>query len=109
MNDFSRNIAFKSTSADYELLTDTNIKNAIKTRLGISTDGAYSTLIANGIANIGFCVFANSRISVNSEPYIYNEPIMNVVSGNGEVNSNTLIKSIKVENNDISGTFYFKI
>ena len=109
MNEFSRNIAFRSTSYDYELLTDTNIKNAIKTRLGISSEERYSNLIESGISNMAFCVFANSRISVNGEPYIYNEPIMNVVSGNGEVNANTLIKSIKVENNDINGTFYFKI
>lgn len=109
MNDFSRNIAFKSTKADYELLTDENIKSAIKTRLNISNDTNYNALIANGIANMGFCVFANTRISINDEPYIYNEPIMNVVSGNGEINTNTLIKSIKVEKNDVSGTFYFKI
>ena len=109
MNNFSRNIVFKSTSSDYELLRDENIKSAIKFRLGISTDDAYEALLTNGIANMGFCVFANTRISINGEPYSYNEPIMNVVSGNGEVNEDVLIKSIKIENNKVSGTFYFKI
>jgi len=107
-NDYSRNIAFVTTSAGYELLTDTNIKNAIKTRLGITSDSAYTSLLNNGIANMGFCVFANTRISVNSEPYEYNEPIFGSVVGDGSIGT-ALIKSIKIEDNNVDGTFYFRI
>ena len=49
MNDYSRNIAFTSTTTEYELLTDTNVKSAIKLRLGITSDTEHATLITNGI------------------------------------------------------------
>lgn len=108
MNDYSRTIAFTSTVFDYELLTDTNIKSAIKTRLGITNDENYNTLLANGISNLAFFVLADARISINNEPYYYNEPIFNILTGDGQTNT-ALIKSIKVENAGVVGKFCFRI
>jgi len=109
MNNFSVNIAFTSDVADYELLTNSLIKSAIKTRLGISTDDEYLALLKNGIGNMGFCVFGDTRISINNEPYDYQEPIQHIVAGDNNVNPNNLITSIKVEKTGVSGTFYFRI
>ena len=109
MNDFSRNVAFHTDSADYELLTDIAIKSAIKVRLGLTTDTEYDTLLKSGISNLGFCVFANTRLSINGEPYDYQEPIQSTVIGDGIINSKSLITSIKVEGKDIDGSFYFRI
>lgn len=108
MNDYSRYVAFESTSYDYELFQDPNVKSAIKTRLSIVNDEQYNLVLANGISGLAFFILADSRISVNDEPYYYNEPIFHVLTGDGQENS-ALIRSIKIENSGLTGTFCFRI
>lgn len=109
MDNFARNIAFTSVGADYELLRDTNIKSAIKTSLGLTTDQEYETRLASGISSFDFCVFGDARISINGETYDYHEPIFHTVNYSGAPSPTISIKSIRIEKNGTKGTFYFKI
>lgn len=109
--DFFRTVSFTTNADDYELLTDANIKSALMTRLGITSE-QYDALVADdgeGITRLNVTIFASdTRISVNDESYDNQEPIRNRVfpiTGGDYVR--TAIKSIRVEDTGITGTVYF--
>ena len=110
--DISRNVKFTANATNYELLTDINVKSALKSRLGLTSDVDYDFRLQQGINNLGFVVFGNFRISVNGESYSFNEPILGVCTSNGS-NITKGIKSIRVELPggvaSVIGTFYFTL
>ena len=104
---FIRNIEFTTSSADYELLQDTNVKTAIKERLGFTTDEEYNKYIEGNHLNMYFELFFGGKqsVSVNGSYYY---PTM---EGDLYYSGNFInpLQSIKIKNNGVSGMICFKI
>ena len=113
VHSYFRNISFTTTSADYELLTDTNIQAAIMTRLGLTTNAEYTEKLTTGLVGLQFQIFANNtRVSINSEDYENGEflpPTNPTVFDVGGDYIRIPIESIRIEDDATTGTFSFNI
>lgn len=103
---YTKNIPFVTTEANQNILTTTNIKNAIKERLAITSDTDYNRILNSTGFSMSFDIFCSAtKVSINDG--IYNELIEDAVYSSGGTYSG--IKSIKIENNNINGILSFRI
>lgn len=104
---FIRNVNFSTTSANYELLTDTNIVSALQERLGLSSSEEVAKYIASNKLSIYFEIYftAPQYVSINESAYY---PTMDgdlYYSGN-YINP---VNSIRVQNSGASGMIAFLV
>lgn len=93
-----RAVKFTPTTANYELLTDVNIRQAIMDRLGMVSIPDYNTMISTtGIPNLDVQIFISSnRISINNETYNNGELVDDAVYSFSDYIRRS-IKSIRCE------------
>lgn len=105
MAGYSRNIAFTTTEENQNILTIEAIKNAIIERLKIS-QSEYDRRIDNEGFDMKFDVFCSAtKISINDG--VFNELLEDVVYSTDDFYKG--IKSIKIQNNNITGLLSFRI
>ena len=104
---FIRNVSFTTTSADYELLQDTNIKAFIMERLGYITDEQYQKYLSSNSLNMYFEIYFTSpqKVSINGGYYQTTMDGDLYYSGNF-INS---LQSLKIQNTGVSGMIAFQI
>lgn len=104
---FIRNVNFTTDSADYELLQDTNIKQAIMERLGLEKEEDYQRYLDNKQLNMYFEIYFTSpqKVSVNKS-YYYSTMEGDLYYSGDFVNP---VQSIKIQANGASGMIAFQI
>ena len=104
---FIRNVNFTTDSADYELLQDTNIKQAIMERLGLEKEDDYQRYLDNKQLNMYFEIYFTSpqKVSVNKS-YYYSTMEGDLYYSGDFVNP---VQSIKIQANGASGMIAFQI
>lgn len=104
---FIRNVSFTSTSGDYELLQDSNIKAFIKERIGVITDKEYQDYLTNVGLNMYFEIYFQTpqRVSINNGYY------QTTMDGDLYYSGNFInpLQSIKIENTGVTGLIAFQI
>lgn len=110
---FTRTVNFTTSSTNYELLNDTNVKAAIIDRFrwtetGAELDDKYSKYIEGGNLSMKVTIVGLSGgtgVSINGS--YYNPAILDsAYDTEGYVYG---LKSVKIQNANISGTLMFKI
>lgn len=105
--DYFRTINFTTTSTDYDLLQDTNVRDAIKERFGGISDAELDVKLAEGIRDMSFSVYVSgTSVSVNGETAY--PPLADEVVSSGDYIRRP-VKTIEVSSNGISGQFRFNI
>lgn len=104
---FIRNVNFTATSADYELLQDANIKQAIMERVGLEKEEDYQRYLDNKQLNMYFEIYftAPQKVSINKSFY-YTTMEGDLYYSGDFINP---IQSIKVQANGASGMIAFQI
>ena len=66
-----RNIQFTSTTADYDLFaTDTGVRTALMSLLGLTTTAELDAILVNGIRGLNFQIFiSGSTVKIDGEEY----------------------------------------
>ena len=103
---YFKTLTFTSTTVDYDLLQDANIKQQIKDRFGYTTEEQYTDLIAEGIYNFYFQIYCSgTTIKINGDEV---ELLNNEVYSSGGYIAES-IKTIKISSNSTVGQFRFNI
>ena len=104
---FIRNVNFTTNSANYELLSDTNILNAIRERLGLTTNEEVVKYIESNKLNMYFEIYFTSQqnVSVNESNY-YTTMLGDLYYSGNFINP---LRSIRILNSGVSGTIAFQI
>jgi len=105
---YFRSVNFSSTTINYDLLvSDTNVRTAIKERLTWTDDELNDALASDGIPNMLIQIYCAGT------PIIINNGIEQALTENAVWSSGDYltigVKSIKIKNTGINGTFRFNI
>lgn len=104
---WNRQPNWSANADDFEILTATEVQDAIMARLGITVDTEYTDLLTSdkGIRGMNVSIIFNTptRISINEEDYSLINPISNVAWETGDFVRDG-IYSIRAEDNGSSGT-----